>query len=203
VKIGVEKTSGLLPSQYTPTSDIIYEYFVKGTEPTEISKLFIKPPTPSGFTGAYVEESDQIILSWSYPDKERENYAFELQFSVNNSEFKLISSLEEMQHIILNPEGNATYSFKLQAVSIKNDQLRSDVIDLSIDVPEKEEDKAAREEKEQEEKARIEKEEADKLKEEADKAAEKEEIPDPLADLEPEPEPEPDPEPDPVIDENP
>ncbi|WNF38072.1 PBP1A family penicillin-binding protein [Bacillaceae bacterium IKA-2] len=216
VKVGIEKASGLLPSQYTPQSEIIYEYFVKGTEPTETSVLHIKPPTPTGFMGAYDEDGDQILLSWSYPDEERQNYAFELQFSVNDSKFEVISSQEEMQHIIFNPEKDATYRFKLQAVSTKNNQLRSDVRELSIKVPEDEEEKEREKEEariekekeeEEEEKEREEKEREEKEKEKARKEREKEEarkeredgedndneIPDPLEDLEPEPEPDPEP----------
>lgn len=42
VRIGIHRSDGLLPTKYTFSRNIIYEYFVKGTEPTEKSKLFFK-----------------------------------------------------------------------------------------------------------------------------------------------------------------
>jgi len=38
VRIGIDRSTGLLPSVSTPSSEIIYEYFVVGTEPTINSK---------------------------------------------------------------------------------------------------------------------------------------------------------------------
>jgi len=38
VRIGIDRSTGLLPSVSTPSSEIIYEYFVVGTEPTIDSK---------------------------------------------------------------------------------------------------------------------------------------------------------------------
>ena len=39
VRLGIEQTTGMLPNYFTPSSEIIYEYFVKGTEPTEVTKM--------------------------------------------------------------------------------------------------------------------------------------------------------------------
>ena len=38
VRIGIERSTGLLPNNSTPSSEIIYEYFVTGTEPDKESK---------------------------------------------------------------------------------------------------------------------------------------------------------------------
>lgn len=137
VKIGVEKETGLLPSEYTPDDEIIYEYFVRGTEPTEVSERFMKPSVPVDFIGSYNEITDQIILSWAYPELEREDYYYELQLAVNEGEFEVIGLSDEMQHIIFNPESNASYQFKLFAVSSQNEELRSDPVELTIDIPDK------------------------------------------------------------------
>lgn len=137
VRLGIEKETGLLPSEHTPKEEIVYEYFVKGTEPTEVSELYMKPPVPTDFLGEYNETFDQIILSWAYPEEEREKYKFELKLSLNNGEFTSLTSSEEMQYIIFNPESNATYQFRLLAVSLLNDELRSDPVELTISVPDK------------------------------------------------------------------
>lgn len=44
VRIGIDRSTGLLPSASTPSSEIIYEYFVKGTEPTKESRKDDKVP---------------------------------------------------------------------------------------------------------------------------------------------------------------
>lgn len=137
VRVGVERTTGLLPSPTTPSSEIVFEYFVKGTEPTEVSDLFAKPPTPIDFLGEYHEVTDQMILTWTFPEEERLNYLFELQLAIDDGPFSVISFSDEMQHIIYNPEGDSTYRFKLTAVSLINEEVRSDTVELSIIVPQK------------------------------------------------------------------
>jgi len=42
VRVGIEQSSGLLPSPGTPDSEIIYEYFVRGTEPDKEAKKEVK-----------------------------------------------------------------------------------------------------------------------------------------------------------------
>lgn len=137
VRVGVEKATGLLPSPTTPESEIVYEYFVRGTEPTEVSELFAKPTTPQDFMGEYHELTDQIILTWTFPEKERQQFIFELQLSINDGPFSVLSLSDEMQHIIFNPESDATYRFKVTAVSVINEQLRSDPIELTVVIPKK------------------------------------------------------------------
>ncbi|QOY35808.1 PBP1A family penicillin-binding protein [Anaerobacillus isosaccharinicus] len=147
VRVGVEKATGLLPSPTTPESEIIYEYFVRGTEPTEVSKVFAKPTTPQDFMGEYHELTDQIILTWTFPEEERHKFVFELQLSINDGPFSVNSLSDEMQHIIFNPESDATYRFKVTAVSLINEQLRSDPIELTVVIPKKwEEEEIAPEE---------------------------------------------------------
>lgn len=137
VKVGVEKMTGLLPSPTTPKEEIVYEYFVKGTEPTEVSDLFAKPTSPQDFMGEYHELTDQIILSWTFPEEEREKYIFELELSINDGPYSVLSLSDEMQHIIFNPESKAIYRFRVSTVSLLNEQLRSDPLELIIEVPEK------------------------------------------------------------------
>jgi penicillin-binding protein 1A len=87
--------------------------------------------------GEYHELTDQIILTWTFPEAERQNITFELQMSINDEPFSVLSLSDEMQHIIFNPESDATYRFKVTAVSTLNEQLRSDPIDLTVIVPKK------------------------------------------------------------------
>ncbi|UTW69713.1 hypothetical protein KHA80_01130 [Anaerobacillus sp. HL2] len=55
----------------------------------------MKTTCSSRLHGEY-QEADQIILSWIYPEEERSKYKFELEHSINNGEFVLLSSSDEM-----------------------------------------------------------------------------------------------------------
>jgi len=68
VKVAVEKGSenpGLLPSENTPEDQITYEYFKKGTEPTEISTKYIKLPDVNNLNVTYSETNVKTTITWS------------------------------------------------------------------------------------------------------------------------------------------
>ena len=67
VKVGVVKKSdpAVLASSSTPSSQIIYEYFKKGTEPTETSTAYTKLKTVSGLNGYYNADTLSMNLSWN------------------------------------------------------------------------------------------------------------------------------------------
>lgn len=67
VKVGIEAGSNppMLASASTPSNQIIYEYFKKGTEPTETSGQYQKLDTPTNFKATYDEKTDKVTLSWS------------------------------------------------------------------------------------------------------------------------------------------
>ena len=55
----------MLASSSTPSDKIVYEYFKKGTEPTETSGQYAKLDKPSNFKVTYDEDKDRVTLSWS------------------------------------------------------------------------------------------------------------------------------------------
>ncbi len=65
VKVAVEVGSTNLPSASTPEDQIVYEYFIKGAEPTETSQKYNKIATPTGLKVQYNEEKSQLIISWN------------------------------------------------------------------------------------------------------------------------------------------
>src|SRR5690606_42082789 len=48
-----------LPSEYTPKEDIVYEYFIKGTEPTEVSSKYDKLTAPTNLDVMYDQVTNQ------------------------------------------------------------------------------------------------------------------------------------------------
>ena len=68
VKVGVEIGTDVneepkLPSKYTPQDKIVYEYFKKGTEPTEYDLSNYRIPAPSNLRAS--ENNGKVTLSWS------------------------------------------------------------------------------------------------------------------------------------------
>lgn len=67
VKVAVENGSdpALLPSANTPESQIVYEYFIKGNEPTEISTANTKLETVSNLKVSYSKANQKITITWN------------------------------------------------------------------------------------------------------------------------------------------
>ncbi len=67
VKVGVEAGSNppSLPSASTPEDQIVYEYFIKGNDPTETSQKYNKIATPTGLKVSYSSEKEKITISWN------------------------------------------------------------------------------------------------------------------------------------------
>lgn len=75
----------MLPSEYTPGDMIVQEYFIKGTEPTEVSPRFKKLNSVTNLNAKI--ENREIKLTWDYnlPEQLTESY---LRSYYNNEVFK-------------------------------------------------------------------------------------------------------------------
>lgn len=70
IKVAVEMSGDVnrepkLASSYTPTDKIVYEWFKKGTEPTEVSAAYQRLSDVTGLTGKYDENNKIVTLSWN------------------------------------------------------------------------------------------------------------------------------------------
>ncbi|MDV2683512.1 PBP1A family penicillin-binding protein [Alkalihalophilus lindianensis] len=140
VKVGVERSTGLLPSEFTPRSEIVEELFVRGNEPSRVSEEFIQLQAPSNMTAGYDESSNQVIVSWDYPSNQRSAVTFELQLSVNGSSPQTVAEGSDMQYILTDIEPGSTYRFIATAVSNDNSSLRSDPASAEVTIGEEEEE---------------------------------------------------------------
>lgn len=67
VKVGIEIGSNpaALPSANTPADQITYEFFKKGTEPTETSAKYNRLDTVSGLNVSYSEAKEKVTITWN------------------------------------------------------------------------------------------------------------------------------------------
>jgi len=67
IQVAIEKGSNpaALPSENTPPDQITYEYFLRGTEPTDISDKYNKLDTPTGLQVNYSKSKEQIKITWN------------------------------------------------------------------------------------------------------------------------------------------
>ncbi|RDW19620.1 penicillin-binding protein [Oceanobacillus arenosus] len=109
VEVAVEKGSNpaTLPSKYTPSSEIITELFVKGTEPTKASKKFNQLDPVSGLTASYDEDANAIHVEWQYDSGD--DITFDVSASVNGGEKQNLSSTKEKSMDISEVESDAEY----------------------------------------------------------------------------------------------
>src|SRR5699024_2826502 len=96
VEVAVEKGSNppALPSDYTPSSNIVTELFVKGTEPKETSKKFDQLDPVSNLSAEYDEDNDKIIAEWDY-DSDEEDISFEVSMRSGEGDMNVLSTTED------------------------------------------------------------------------------------------------------------
>lgn len=149
VKVAVEKGSNpaKLASDSTPSNKIVYEYFKKGTEPTEVSVQYSKLKNVSGLNATYNASSLSMLLSWNGASNKVEkedidNYG-EIGYKIYKDN-KYIAFTTNTSYEILNvsnPEGTykvvtshknysdnassgATYTYKVNQTKIYSSELK-------------------------------------------------------------------------------
>ncbi|MFS0657255.1 PBP1A family penicillin-binding protein [Niallia alba] len=132
VKIEKGTFPARLASSYTPSSQILTEYAVKGNILNEVSQKYNKPNAPTGVKATYNENSDEIDLSWDYGDKE--GVKFDVSVSVDGGANEQLTVTSDTSLKIAKPTPGSTYTFTVKA--IKNEQ-DSDPASGSISVPAK------------------------------------------------------------------
>ena len=137
VEVGVENGSNpaKLASEYTPEDKIIYEYFVRGTEPTEVSDRYKELLSPTLPNVKYDQTLDELTLTSSYPEEELEGVSFEISESIDEGAFKVITSQKEMILVIPNPIPEAKYMYTISAISDENPENRSEPATIDIEIP--------------------------------------------------------------------
>ncbi|MDM5222224.1 PBP1A family penicillin-binding protein [Peribacillus sp. NJ11] len=130
VKVGVIKGSNpaVKANEYTPSSKITYEYYVKGHEPTQVTTEYEKIDSP-GINASYNQESNAINLSWSYPKGKAQ---FEVMMSVDGGAQSVLKKSKDTSLTIPNPTPGSKYTFSVVALV---DNQQSDPASTSVEIP--------------------------------------------------------------------
>ncbi|MBD8070209.1 PBP1A family penicillin-binding protein [Bacillus sp. PS06] len=142
VKIAVEKGSNpaKLASEFTPKNQIVHEYFLKGTEPTQQSDKYQKLDAPSDIKINYDEESNQISLSWNFLEDKLADVTFEISESIDEGSYKVVGETKELTFTIKDPIPEAIYRYQIVAISNSNKENKSEPGVQEIVIPAKPED---------------------------------------------------------------
>lgn len=118
VKAPVEKGSNppKKPSKYTPDKNIVYELFVAGTEPKQVSEAFDKLNAPS-VHGEYHQAEGQILFTWEHSDLNDKDIQFDVSIKTSNSEKQSLGKLADLQYIVQNVEPGETYTIEVVALT--------------------------------------------------------------------------------------
>lgn len=137
VEAAVEKGSNpaALASDYTPSSQIVKELFVKGNEPKKKSEKFEGLDPVSGLSAKYDEDSNAIKVEWKYDSDD--DVSFEVSASIDGGDMQGLSSTGDTSMEISNVDDGAEYSIQVVAVSGSN---KSDPKTAKVKVPGEDDD---------------------------------------------------------------
>lgn len=131
-KVAIEKGTypARLASSYTPSSQIIYEYAVKGNQPSQVSQKYNKLTAPSNLSASYDETTNQINVSWSYEDNA--DTQFEVSAIIDGGAEQQLKVSKDKSLSIADPNPGSTYTFKVTAF---NGSQTSDAVSATVKVP--------------------------------------------------------------------
>ncbi|KMM38192.1 PBP1A family penicillin-binding protein [Guptibacillus hwajinpoensis] len=152
IEVGVEESTGLLPSDYTPKDKIVYELFVKGNTPEKTSTKYQQPDGVTGLSGQYNVDSNSITLSWQ-PGEDKK-FTYKVEMSVNGGGYQSLTETGETSFTIENVEKGSEYKFKVTAVTEAGVSTKPSETTVSVPAepePEPEEDPEEEQEEQEEE----------------------------------------------------
>jgi penicillin-binding protein 1A len=131
-KVRIEKGSKppALASEFTPDSEVITEYAVKGHAPKTVSEKYNKIAAPSNPKAIFDAEKNVVTLTWDYNNPGNANVQFEI--TVTDGVAPKTSTVTERVVTLQNPTPGTTYSITITAIM---DNKRSDPATTSVEIP--------------------------------------------------------------------
>ncbi|WP_243355993.1 penicillin-binding protein 1A [Bacillus litorisediminis] len=136
--VEVGSTPAKLPSEYTPENKIVYEWFVKGTEPKEVSEAYDIPDAVANLAAVYDEETNEILLTWDYDTKNKnQKVQFDIEVSLNQGPMQPLTSTTEKNLRLQDAMPGAVYTFRVTAA---DGETKSEPAEVTVEIPEAEQD---------------------------------------------------------------
>ncbi|MCY8009043.1 PBP1A family penicillin-binding protein [Bacillus haynesii] len=154
----------VLASSNTPSDKKVTEYFVKGTQPTTVSKKYEEKEDadkPSGLSAEYDEASKSIKLSWSYSGDD--DVSFKVKQSVDGGGYSEVQSSSAKEAVIPNVKEGSVYRFQVTAVTEDGESDPASVT-LKVNAAEEDESKADDEKKNEDDEKKQDADDQDKDK---------------------------------------
>jgi penicillin-binding protein 1A len=136
VKLPIKKGTNppMIAGKYTPETEITYELFVKGAEPTEVAEDKPEPLSPvTNLQAVYDAATNSISLSWNYNSEELEDISFEVRITNDKGESQVLTA-SDLALTLTGPTPGAVYTFEVTAVH-KEEQSRSEPVSTTVTVP--------------------------------------------------------------------
>ncbi|OZU90142.1 penicillin-binding protein [Virgibacillus indicus] len=132
VEAKVEKGSNpaAKPSEHTPSSQIVTELFVKGTEPTSTSEKYDELDPVTDLSAEYNEDSNSIEATWNYDSDE--DITFDVSMSVDGGSMEELSSTDELSIEVSEVEPGGEYEIQVVA---NNGSMTSEPKTATVTVP--------------------------------------------------------------------
>ncbi|XJZ26012.1 transglycosylase domain-containing protein [Bacillota bacterium Lsc_1132] len=131
-KVRIEKGTMKLASDFTPDSEVLTEYAVKGHAPKDVSVKYAKLNPPINAAASFDQAKNEIALSWDHTNTAGKTVQFDVSVSINGGAEQKLTSTSDKSLRIANPTRGAKYVFKITAVS---GQETSDPATAAIDIP--------------------------------------------------------------------
>lgn len=139
VEVGVEKGSNPpeLPSDFTPSGNIVKELFVKGTEPSAVSESFDQLDPVSDLTGSYDEDNNEIKVNWSYD--EEDDIEFIVNYATDDGSMKQLTQTDDKEITLEDVDAGTSYTFEVIVIQTDSD-MKSDAKTTSVKVPDEDDE---------------------------------------------------------------
>ncbi|GAA0297373.1 penicillin-binding protein 1A [Gracilibacillus halotolerans] len=130
VEVKVEKGTNppKLPSDYTPSSNIITELFVKGTEPSKVSETFDELEAVTNLSATYNEDSESIDVTW---DHDNEDAEFKVSVGTSQDNLRELTTTDSTNVTIESVEKGSSYFIQVIAFT---EELESEPASTSVEI---------------------------------------------------------------------
>lgn len=135
VKVEQGTNPAQLPSEFTPSDQIITELFKSGTEPTAVSDAYEQLNPVENLTAAYDEETNSITVTWEHTIETDVDIAFEVSYQSGEP-----INTEATTFTIEEVEPDRMYTINVTAFNPEKVTLTSETKTVEIMTPKEQED---------------------------------------------------------------